>query len=52
MVTAMPGTLYPNNDLVPLVQKARWAAGLGWTGTESLLPSRLDPWTIQPVASS
>ena len=27
MVTTMPRTLYPNKYLVPLVQKASWAAG-------------------------
>jgi len=51
MVTALPWTLYPKKDLVPLVQEARWTAGRGWTGTENLPPSRSDPWTIQPVAS-
>ena len=28
----------PGKDLVPIVQEARWAPGLVWTGMENLAP--------------
>jgi len=29
----------PRKDLVPIVQEARWAPGLVWTGAENLAPT-------------
>ena len=49
----MPRPLYlRERDVVPIVQKAGWAPGPVWTGAENLVPPpRLDPRTVQPIAS-
>jgi len=31
-----PGRFTAGKDLVPIVQEAGWAPGLGWTGAENL----------------
>ena len=36
-----PAALYPGKDPVPIVQEARWATGLVWTGAENLAPTRI-----------
>jgi hypothetical protein len=38
-------------DPVPTVWEAGWTPGPVWTGAENLVPTVLDPRTVQPVAS-
>ena len=50
-VSVTPRPLFtPGKDPVPIVQKAGWAPGPVWTGTENLAPLGFDPRTVQPVA--
>ena len=46
-----PAALLPRRDPVPTVQDAGWTPGPVWTGMEDLAPARLEPQTVQPVAS-
>jgi hypothetical protein len=50
VVNAMPRTLNPREDPVPIVQEAGWASEPVWTGAENTPPG-FDPRTVQPVAS-
>jgi hypothetical protein len=51
-VNTMPRPLnLRETDLVPIVQEARWASGLVWTGPENFALPGYELWTVQPVAS-
>jgi hypothetical protein len=51
VVNAMPQLVYPlERGVLLIVQEAEWAQGPVWTGEENLAPTRILPWTIQPLA--
>ena len=52
MVNTTPRPLYPvERDPLPTVQKAGWALGPVWTGSEILAPTPVfDQRTVQPIA--
>ena len=41
----------PGKDPVPMLQKAGWAPGPVWTGSEILVPTGIRSQTLQPVDS-
>ena len=48
----MPRLLFtPGKDPVPIVQEAGWASETVWTGAKNLVPTGIQPQTIQPIVS-
>jgi len=40
-VNTMPCSLYPDRDLVPILQEANLAQGSIWTGVENYVPTKI-----------
>jgi len=51
MVSTTPRRFTPRKDTVPTIQEAGWAPGPVWTVAKNLVPTGLDPRTVQPGAS-